>query len=125
MTTLDPDTRILVIRRGELMRISMPMTQYGLDTTSAPELALSAAMLFLQLQTEYPGRADMPITSKTGQLALALPYADDVLNDDQPLWAVLAGEWRPFDLDIVGTLADEMTIFPCCVLNLVDLNHGG
>lgn len=122
MTDLPPDTRIIVVRRGELMRVAYPFTQYALDTTSPPELALSAAMLFLELQTQYPGRADMPITSKTPQMGLALPMSDDVLDDDQPLWTVLAGHWQQYDVEIVGEVADNMKSFPALALNLVDLN---
>lgn len=122
MTDLPPDTRIIIVRRGEFMRAAYPVTQYFLDTTSAPELALSAAMLFMQLQVEYPGRADMPITSKTGQMGLALPMADDVLSDDEPLWALLAGHWVDYDIETIGDIADNMKRFPALALNLVDLH---
>ncbi len=124
MTELDPTTRVIVIRRGEKMRVVYPMTQYGLDTTSAPELALAAMIILMELQMQYPGRADLPITSATPQVALALPFADDVLNDDEPLWAILAGHWQPYHLDVVGAVEDYMKTYPCVVLNLVDLNPG-
>lgn len=124
MTELDRDTRIIVVRRGELMRIAYPITQYMLDVISAPELALSAVALFMQLQAEYPGRADMPITSKTGPMALALPFANNVLSDDEPLWMLLAGHWTDHDIDVVGDVADEMKQFPALALNLVDLHKG-
>lgn len=104
------------------MRMVYPMTQYGLDTTSAPELALSASMVFLQLQTEFPGRADMPITSKTGPMGLFLPFADSPLNDDEPLWALLAGHWTHVTPEILGRGEnDENLKLPAVVLNLMDL----
>lgn len=113
--------RVIVIRRGQNMRLVYPMTQYGLDTTSPPELALSAMTLFMQLQAEYPGRADLPVTSATGQVGLQLPFADDVLDWDSPLWSVLAGHWQPYHVELVGDMADYMKRYPCTVLNLVDL----
>lgn len=122
MNDLPEDTRIIVVRRGELMRIAYPFTQYALDTTSPPELALSAAMMFLQLQDEYPGRADVPITSKTPQMALVLPGKDEPLDDDQPLWTVLAGHWQPYEVEVVGVVAEEFQRFPALALNLVDLH---
>jgi hypothetical protein len=120
---IDPSTRIVIVRRGELMRVNFPFTQYALDTTSPAELALAAAMMIMELQMSYPGRADMPITSKTPQMGLFLPFHDEPLPDE-PLWSVLAGEWRPFDLEIVGAMADEFTVFPCAVVNLKDLPRG-
>lgn len=117
--SLPSDLRIIIVRRG-LMRACYPMTQYGLDTTSPPELAASAIVLFMQLQTQYPARADLPITSKTGQMGLFLPFADEPLQDE-PLWAVLAGQWNLYDLDVMGALDDAYKIYPCTVLNLSDL----
>lgn len=106
------------------MRMAYPMTQYGLDTTSAPELALSAVMVFMQLQAEYPGRADMPITSKTGPMGLFLPFMDEPLNDDQPLWAVLAGHWSMVTPEVMGTSPDDpMLKYPAVALNLMDLKR--
>lgn len=122
--TLDEATRIIVVRRGHNMRMVYPMTQYGLDTTSPPELALSAAMTFMQLQAEFPGRADMPITSKTGQMALFLPFMDNPLDDDQPLWTVLAGHWTMVTPDVLGTSEDDPSLlYPAVILNLRDVKE--
>ncbi len=120
MTGVQEDTRVIIIRRGEKMRIAYPMTQYGLDTTSPPELAAGAIVMFMQLQTQYLGRADMPITSKTGQMGLFLPFADEPLQDE-PLWAVLAGHWQDYDVNVIGQMDDVFKQYPCVVLNLIDL----
>lgn len=118
------DCRIIIIRRGEYMRVMYPMTTYGLETTSAPELALGAISLLMQMQAQMPGRADMPITSKTGQMGLALPMHDDVLSDDEPLWVLLAGEWQRYDTLIVDEGTDQpIQRLPAVVLNLIDLNR--
>ncbi len=61
--------------------------------------------MFMQLQMTSPGHADEPITSKTPQMALFLPFMDEPLQDE-PLWAVLAGAWQIMTAEVAGTLPE-------------------
>lgn len=119
-----PDTRVIIVRRGAI-RVMYPLTQYALDTMSAPELAASAIQLIMQLQATQPGRADMPITSKTGQMCLVLPLKDAPLGEDEPLWVLLAGHWQ--QMNVVAVPEDgprpEWARCPCVALNLMDLHN--
>lgn len=119
-----PDTRVVIVRRGN-MRLMYPMTQFALDTMSAPELAASAIQLFMNLQGHMPGRADMAITSKTGQMCLVLPFKDAPLGEDEPLWVLLAGHWQEASVVAVpeDALKPEFCWCPCVALNLMDLHH--
>jgi hypothetical protein len=122
-TPLMPDTRVVIVRRGN-MRLMYPMTQFALDTMSAPELAASSIQLFMNLQGQMPGRADMAITSKTGQMCLVLPFKDAPLGEDEPLWVLLAGHWQESEVVAVpeDALTPEFRRCPCVALNLMDLH---
>lgn len=124
MTELPKGTHVIVIRRGSAMRVSFPFLQYALSSLTAPELARLAVPKFMELQMSAPGRADMPITSKTGPMALALPGADGPLDRYMPLWSQLAGTWTQFDHEVMGEMAPYMKSLPATVLSLIDLHPG-
>lgn len=123
-TSLPKGTYVIVIRRGSAMRASFPFMQYALSSITAPELASLAVQTFMDLQMSAPGRADMPITSKTGAMALALPGADGPLDRFVPLWSQLAGTWVQFDHAIMDEVAPYMQELPATVLSLIDLHPG-
>lgn len=122
MTDLPDDIYVIVIRRGSAMRACFPFLKLPLAEITAPELASMAVSVFMELQMQSPGRADMPITSKTGAMALVLPDADEPLDRLLPLWPQLEGSWTYHDIAVMDDMAPYLKNAPATVLSLVDLN---
>ena len=121
MTDLPKDLHLIIVRRGSNMRLMLPMVPDNMMDTTPFEVATMCVQQFAALQSEAPGRADMPLNPH--RVGLFLPGALGPLDPEMMIGVQLVGQWVDMaDIPSVehGQLFRSTT--PCCVLNLVDLN---
>ena len=59
-----------------------------------------------------------------GPMAVAFPNADNPLDQDEPMWALLAGHWEQMPMQVAGLPEGSPDqLLPAAVLCLVDVNQ--
>lgn len=116
----NPTTYVIQVHRGN-MRMNFPLTAWGLWQKTMV-FAHSVARGFVELQSAYPERADIPIKRTNTKLVLKLPSRDDALRPQLALWEQLKGEWSEMDVSTLGDegLTQQMEKAQFLILHLVD-----
>lgn len=119
------DMRVILVRRGENMRVVLPVDPMALNGIMPPELALEAAKAILSIQEMQPGRADMPIIVGDTPFGLAHRGSDYVLDPKMNVGFQLDGHWEDTEIELIDleTRQVVMATVPCVVLNLDDIER--
>lgn len=121
------DACVIIVRRGENMRVQLTVTLKGLkgNRVMPPEMALEAARLFIAIQDQEPGRADMPIVPGDTPFGLVHRDTEYVMDPRAPLWVQLDGHWEDQEVEFLDpeTGKVETGTFPCVVLMLDDIER--